>query len=281
MKTYNLFWLVAAVALSSCADNALPNEAQSSYDEDLLKDDGVCIHRQKSCKVTGARCCTGFCANSGYGSGVCSAPLADGSYCTADTQCAAHACKGNVCGATCVAEGKICKAASDCCAGSFCDSDSYGPWRCRAPRADGAYCTGDAQCKNGHCVANLCASAPACATTGAGCKGDLDCCAGTCDFNAYLITWHTCVAPQADGSYCSRDRQCQSGHCESSLCTTPGKACGAVGKSCTIDTDCCAGFCENATYAQWVCTAPAAVGAFCFADNRCQSGRCVNYVCVN
>jgi hypothetical protein len=280
MKTPRHLLAALAMSLVSCAANPLPGDAES-YDGELIKSDGWCVRRHQSCKVGGTSCCSGFCADTGYGTGVCSAPLADGSYCTADAQCRTRVCKGNVCGATCVDAGKVCSDAGDCCAGSFCDSDTYGTWRCRALRADGAYCTGDAQCKNGHCVANRCASAPACAAGGASCQGDLDCCAGSCDFNPYLRSWHTCVAPQADGSFCSRDRQCTSGHCENSLCSAPGKMCAALGKPCADDVDCCAGFCENATYAPWVCTAPAPLGAFCFADNRCQSGLCLNYVCAS
>jgi hypothetical protein len=58
-----------------------------------------------------------------------------------------------------------------------------------------------------------------CAPVGGGCKHSADCCVGSCDSDAYVMTWRTCLAPAADGSYCHEDRGCASGRCQDFTCT--------------------------------------------------------------
>jgi hypothetical protein len=218
MKTStSILWLaVAAAGVVSCAANSLPVDPGATYDEDLLKADGQCIHRQKKCTVGGTRCCTGFCADSGYGSGLCSALLDDGAYCTTKDQCKSGACAGNVCGGSCVAAGKTCKTSSDCCGGSFCDTDTYGPYACKAPQPDGSYCSSDDQCLNRHCTGYVCTAQVACRATTESCQQDTDCCAGFCENTTYA-PW-VCTAPTANGTYCFADSHCQSHHCVSYSC---------------------------------------------------------------
>ena len=81
-------------------------------------------------------CCLGhFCDSSPYGSSVCSAGRANGSYCTANSQCRSQVCQGFGCVAiACASAGSDCSD-TGCCAGSFCDFFGYGPTTCRPTRA--------------------------------------------------------------------------------------------------------------------------------------------------
>lgn len=175
--------------------------------------------------------------------------------------------------------GGVCQADSECSRTAFCDDLGYGPSRCRAKAASGAYCSDARQCKAGACTDYRCGAA-ACAKTGAGCKADTDCCAGSCTWDSYGPTPRHCSAPRENGSYCATDRGCVSGHCDQYQCKASAASCGAAGALCKATVDCCGNaFCDTDTYGPLKCTAPRAAGAYCNDAAECLSGSCVSYVC--
>ncbi len=165
----------------------------------------------------------------------------------------------------------------DCCAG-FCMLTGYVTGTCVDPQPDGASCTDDAQCATGHCEDYVCGAKAVCRGAGTTCESSAECCEGTCEENYYLETWHTCVAPLPNGSYCHEAPQCASGQCRDYLCVPT--SCAEVGSACEVDGDCCAGaFCENFSYAAWGCQAALPDGSFCHVDAQCVSRHCLGYVC--
>lgn len=178
--------------------------------------------------------------------------------------------------------GGACKVDTDCVAAAFCDDLGYGPSRCRAKGASGAFCADARACSSGVCTSGYVCGAPApvCAKTGAGCKSDADCCAGSCTWDSYGPTPSHCYAPQANGSSCSSNRGCASGRCDQYECKAAITACGSLGAGCSTTADCCGtGFCDSSTYGPWKCTAPRAAGDWCIDGAECQSGSCVSYAC--
>ena len=175
------------------------------------------------------------------------------------------------------AAARTCKKSVDCCAGYFCDNGGYGPAKCAAARANGAYCFNDAQCRSKICESGSCV-AKACTALSHSCTKDSECCGGTfCDDLTYGPA--RCRAPQANGSFCTENDQCQTHLCRSNLCAS---ACVTLSHSCSADADCCAGaFCNNSGYAPWQCTAPQADGASCTAASQCQSGACQSGSCAS
>ncbi len=180
--------------------------------------------------------------------------------------------------AECIALHKTCKQGGPPCCGGFCALYGYISGTCEAPLPDGSYCQSDAQCASGVCQGYQCGAARACAAEGERCQASADCCAGFCETNAYVTSWHTCVPPQANGAYCTIDRECGSGICRNDQCVA--QACGALGTKCQADADCCDGsFCDHFTYAPPACTAPWPKIHYCNEDRQCQSGACVDYQC--
>lgn len=176
--------------------------------------------------------------------------------------------------------GGSCKVDADCASAAFCDDLGYGPAKCRAKGADGAFCADARQCKTGGCTSYVCGPAPACAKTGAGCTNDADCCLGSCTYDSYGPTPSHCYAPQPNGSYCSSNRGCASGRCDQYECKAASAACASPGAACSSSAECCGtGFCDTNTYGPWKCTAPRAAGAWCMEPAECQSRSCLRYAC--
>ncbi len=138
-------------------------------------------------------------------------------------------CQGLVCNtdlphegeATCVprvAAGEACWADGQCHEGLFCFHAGYGPGACAAPQPNGASCAADGQCASGHCVEYIC-QAWACGGESAECFGDGSCCQGlVCSMSTNSYVPGSCITPRADGSYCTRSKQCASKRCENSVC---------------------------------------------------------------
>jgi hypothetical protein len=213
MKSLALF----GILLIGCSSESLP--ADNTYDtEDSLKDDGHCIRRGRTCRAGGTHCCTGYCADTGYGVALCHAPLTDGSACRSNLQCQSKNCSNDVCSPVCGAVGASCDSSSACCSG-FCQLEQvYSPnWRtCQAPQPDGAYCQGDNECVSHSCVNYVCGGVT-CKALGDSCKADSDCCSGSyCRTDTYAPP--TCVALVQNGAFCSADSHCQSGHCQDYVC---------------------------------------------------------------
>ena len=152
------YWILA-VGLFACGTPLPAGDSSGITDEEDAKYDGTCTHRHQRCKVAGPRCCTGFCDDSGYGFGICQAPLANGAWCQTDGWCASKKCHDSTCVAmvACAAAGKSCKADADCCTAHFCENWTYAPWTCRAALPDGQSCQTDSQCQSHHCVDYVCA----------------------------------------------------------------------------------------------------------------------------
>jgi len=163
-----------------------------------------------------------------------------------------------------------------CCTG-FCSVTGYGPGTCVAPLADGASCWEDRQCRSHSCVDYTCQSA--CRASGGSCTADGDCCSGLFCYNFTYAPW-TCKPPQADGAFCTDNRQCQSGVCEDYQCVS--QRCASTGSTCSSDGDCCAGsFCDPGVYSYTYhqCTPALAAGEYCLRASQCRSGSCVDYRC--
>jgi hypothetical protein len=218
MKTITLRSVLWVALLASCQGRPVVDPspvADGKYDVV----GSMCVATGQACK-TSADCCAGSCDTNAYLPTwhKCKAPLMTGAYCHEDRACQSGHCIAYRCVDTVPAG--ACGSDADCGAGTFCDNATYAPWKCVPLRADGAFCTADTQCACGACVDYVCGGA-SCAAVGKTCKMDTDCCSGTfCDTVGYYIS-HTCKTPLADGSYCSRDAQCQSGNCTDYICATP------------------------------------------------------------
>ena len=127
----------------------------------------VCAAPAPVCAKAGAGCandldcCVGSCTYDSYGPtpSHCYAPQANGSYCSSNRACASGRCDQYECKAAssaCASLGTTCSSCADCCGNGFCDTDTYGPWKCTAPRAAGAWCLDGAQCQSGSCVSYVC-----------------------------------------------------------------------------------------------------------------------------
>ena len=147
--------------------------------------------------------------------------------------------------------------------------------KCTAPavelleRPDGARCTKDAECAQGHCESSVCA----------GCGDDSDC-ENAGDVCGLLRVYngaerHGCV-PRGAASFgvvCDRAEQCQSGHCEERACSECSGSTCEDGRACNparrTDT--------NTRYWPKLCgpgTRSRATGELCTSGMDCESGRC-------
>lgn len=122
-------------------------------------DEATCFDLGSDCFSDGD-CCEGFCSLNfdSYGPGACTAPLADGEYCTWNTQCAGGGCLDNACTSECGAVGAECTwSGITCCPGTVCvERGPYVPGECAPPLSPGAYCEFDVECLSRQCVDNAC-----------------------------------------------------------------------------------------------------------------------------
>jgi hypothetical protein len=109
---------------------------------------------------------------------------------------------------------------------------------CVDPRANGAACAQDFECRSSHCIAGMCADPQP--NDGVACEDASMCTSGFCSTD--LI----CVAPGPNGAACVVGSECTSGLCTNSVCT----ALSADGAACSLSFACASGFCSNG-----VCTA--------------------------
>jgi hypothetical protein len=209
-----LFFSILATA--GCGSEALAPPADDlAADDAASKADGQCIRRHHACTWGSHKCCTGYCAITGYGPGECVAPLADGAACSSDNQCKSANCQDYKCATTCRGAGLTCTSDGNCCNGLFCENFTYGPWTCKSPQPNRATCTADIQCESGNCHDYSCAPA-GCVDLGKTCRTNGDCCGGFCN-NATYAAW-TCTALLAKGAHCWNDAWCASGRCTNYQC---------------------------------------------------------------
>lgn len=142
----------------------------------------------------------------------CQAPKANGSSCTDHSHCQSGICNDYQCvSSLCSAVDVQCSGDVDCCEGLFCDTLTYAPVACKAPRVNGANCTADNHCQSNNCEDYQCVAA-VCAPQGDGCEVDGDCCAGSFCSNFTYAAWE--CQPSVDaGEWCLTNRQCKSQVC--------------------------------------------------------------------
>ncbi len=288
--------------------------------------------------------CEGACdaCNLSASEGTCSlAP--DGS--AGSPSCSPYLCPGN--SATCAT---ACRSNADCASGHFCSMRSTEIGTCEALLENGLRCAADAECVSGHCADGVCCDTACdgacdscnqastrpghCSPVPAGSPGDPACapylcdgsllaCPRECSSNADCIDGHWCTdmrpsrceEKRPNGSACTVDASCQSGHCVDGVCCDSScdgscNACnlaglegrcslapaGAIGNppceplvcsgtasvcplACSSDANCASGFwCDTRDGS---CREQSADGVACTADNRCLSGHCVDGVCCD
>ena len=188
--------------------------------------------------------------------------------------------------------------ASCCESGTACVSD-----KCviKAPLANGAACTGPAECNALTCLAGTCGPPP-CRNNLETCNNDFPCCsgqycgaAGTCQTMGVLGAACSATQPCGAGLQCNTTTNvceaCPScggtaccGTCNGTSCTarliTIFFACLATGHqkgdACTSPSGCCSGNCVNLVCAN----ACLPVGGLCSVSSDCCSGECLSNTCV-
>jgi hypothetical protein len=168
------------------------------------------------------QCSTGFCRQTGYQCGQCAvAPQAGSTACTTD---------------------------ADCGPGLWCMADSI----CNKPATIGQscnaylYCTGDANCVSGLCVAKPRVAGAACnPTTGVNCDwtANLTCSGSTC----VSVTARPVNATCAAGNYCEQQGSCVSGVCQAGPSDQGGSCDPTTGPSCVWPALCASGACQMPT----------------------------------
>ncbi len=141
-----------------------------------------------------------------------------------------------------------CTATAGCPAGDWCEVSTG---KCQPRLANGAGCSADAQCTNGHCAQGVC------------CDGA---CGGACESCAEPDRLGAC-SPLAGGS--AGTPSCAPYVCDGSSASCPG--------SCSRDGGCVAGdYCDGGS-----CSEKESNGKTCTAANQCQSSDCVDGYCCN
>ncbi|MFO0714032.1 MAG: MYXO-CTERM sorting domain-containing protein [Sandaracinus sp.] len=221
-------------------------------------DDGLFCTRTDRCTAAGT------CVGAGD-------PCNDGNACTVDTCTeATDACTNVVTadrciiGGECVANGVV-HPAYPCL---YCDPMlNARDWSVRDPgtvcgagSCSAGYLVPEATCSlsgqcvraaSEHCAVGYCADDTSCASM---------CAAGECPGDRYCGPSGACELPRADGSSCTGDPQCRSGHCVDAICCT--EACTETCRSCIVpgsvgtctdvpamtdpDLECAGGFCDGA-----------------------------------
>jgi hypothetical protein len=311
---------------------------------------GKCVAKATQGKTCGAddQCTTGHCSDGkccdtacSGGCDVCAASLganADGT-CTiaglgspgGNPSCVPQICDGihPFCPGGCASD-------ADCDSAHYCNASGS----CVPLLSNGSVCARTRQCTSGNCVGGYCcntACAGGCDTcsatagtctvlssgaTGSGCgnylcDGSGDTCPNTCSQDSDCATgsWcssGSCVTPLAQGSACTRARQCSTsfcadGFCCNAPCTGGCDTCAATAGTCTVaaqgtvganpscgaylcdgshalcpsscaqDSDCASGaYCSGTT-----CVPVVANGQACSTNRQCSSGNCVSGICCD
>jgi hypothetical protein len=159
-----IFLTVGAVA---CSGTSPPSE---TTDDAQTSEQAASRARGSApaCGKTGAGCtketdcCAGSCEWDSYGPtpSHCQAPAADGGYCTSNRGCTSGNCDQYQCKAATPPPwhpaGSACTTSADCCSSTFCDTNTYGPWKCVPRRVSGGWCMDGTECASGSCVSYVC-----------------------------------------------------------------------------------------------------------------------------
>ena len=169
--------------------------------------------------------------------------------------------------------GQSCEGQTDCTSG-----DCYARIQCTdLVCGERGWCTVDcatnADCGSAICVSVPCLGSQDPSTCGRKCIPPCDasgsCKLGTCRELVALEggTARVCDIRLEMGETCSRDSDCQSGHCANGVCAD---AAGLQnGSSCSLPTDCASGTCTNGS-----CRGAALLGDVCTTDADCAAGHC-------
>jgi hypothetical protein len=270
----------------------------------------------------GGSCRDGFCCDQKCGScRRCDAPSPGGScqpYAGAagtgtehDTCTGANACDPS--GACKLKPGQACAAGSDCVSGACVDGvccSTACNQACAVCNATPGMCTAAPKGSGGRGTCGVFACNGAALTCPTTCTSDADCSAGG------YCNGTTCVATQAPGGACARDRQCTGGACRDGVCcnsacngaceacstakgasangtcttlptTSKPTACGgyacsgatsACATTCTSDAGCAGGYWCDGTFCQKTRTQ----GDGCTSNSQCAGGlTCADGVCCN
>jgi hypothetical protein len=184
-----------------------------------------------------------------------------GDDCADGSECESGFCNGDVC--------SECEGDGDCPGAQTCEDamDDVGYFVCEG--GDGALgdaCTEGADCASGFCNGDVCSE----------CDGDGDCpgaqtCEDDMDGVGYFVCETTALGELGDA--CIAGNECESGFCNTNLCS-----------ECEGDGDCPGGgTCEDATdgVGYFVCEGGTLgeLGDACTAGNECESGFCNGDVC--
>ncbi len=226
---------------------------------------GICMVQNNDCSG-GFKCVTSACLTvctqatdclPGYfcsSEGKCTASLAPGSSCTADSQCASGACVDNTCcNVPCSGLCMSCNASYTGVSGGICSPVEAGKDPRSQCAASGTQCGADGSCNgSGECRVNM--------------PAGTNCGAPVCTDNDTRV-----AAQECNGS----------GVCAaSSISTSCGDfkcAAGACLTTCASSADCAPGrYCD-----QGVCTGKLPPGAVCSSAEPCLSGFCADGICCD
>ena len=204
--------------------------------------------------------------------GSCSTPCADGSSCSAASDCASGVCgSGGVCAAPTCSDGVHNGDETDVdCGGAGCAS------KC----ADGLACSVASDCTSGVCGSGGVCTAPTCSdSVHNGDETDVDCgasCGSTCSVGATCASDSDCATAVCDGV----STTCSSPVCGDSVCATGG---GETCASCPADCgDCATPTCSDGIHngdetdvdCGGSCAETCADGSTCSVASDCASGVC-------
>ncbi len=201
--------------------------------------------------------------------------------CSTNAECASLRCNTavtpSVCAAPLLADGTTCSANSDCL-NDYCRPNSDSTKTCATKNlAIGATCAGNDVCSSGRCntavTPSVCAAALKSDATA--CDDDSECTSGYCRRN--LDLFKTCTAKNlAIGAACVGNDVCSSGRCNTAV--TPSVCAAALktdATACDDDSECTSGYCRpNSDSTKTCATKNLAIGATCAGNDVCSSGRC-------
>ena len=175
--------------------------------------------------------------------------------------------------------GVVCAGAADCCDGicenNLCASD---PASCSAA---GTSCTAGTDCCTTSCINDVCSSAQCVADNGS-CGADAECCGGKCSSGGTCTPLNTSC--KTDGNPCTGNGDCCSALCNASGVCGPSSFCTQNGDACAHDNDCCGGICNPGPGGLGTCAQPVTGQTNCSAGvdgavcNGC--GDCCSRLCA-